>query len=400
MPQPIDLPLAQARRLALVSQQLPRSSFRRGLNGTRDAIEHMGYVQIDTISVVQRSHHHTLWNRVPHYRPRYVDKLVSNRSIFEYWSHAAAYLPMRDFRFCLPRMRALSGGRRLWYERDPKLMREILARIRAEGPLQAKDFESHATTGMWEWGPVKQAIENLFMEGKVLVTRRENFQKLFDLTERVIPPGVDVTEPTSSQYAHHLIERYLNAHGIGRMPEFGYQRPDTGAALKQAVQEKQEAGEILPVQVRGLSGLHYVGVDFERPLSKPLARSLVRILSPFDNLIIQRKRIQQLFDYDYQLECYVPAQKRKHGYFCLPILWQGRLVARMDAKADRPRQCLIVRYLQTEAHVKRIEAFAERLSEELCRFMTFNQCRTIELDAVSPPLLKRMLKKYLDASMG
>ena len=125
----------------------------------------------------------------------------------------------------------------------------------------------------------------------------------------------------------------------------------------------------------------------------------MRILSPFDNLIIQRKRIQQLFDYDYQLECYVPAEKRKHGYFCLPILWQGRLVARMDAKADRPRQCLIVRSLQTESHLKRLEAFAERLTEELCRFMSFNQCRTIDLEAVSPPPLKRMMKKYLDANL-
>ena len=391
------MPLPQARRLALLSQQLPRSTFRRGLNGTRDAVEHMGYIQIDTISVVQRSHHHTLWNRVPHYRPRYIDKLVSDRSIFEYWSHAAAYLPMQDFRFCLPRMQALSGGRRLWYERNPKLMGEILTRISAEGPLQAKDFEAHATTGVWEWGPVKQAIENLFMEGKLLVTRRQNFQKLFDLTERVIPPGIDTSEPTSSEYAHHLIERYLSAHGIGRLPEFGYQRPDTGVALKQAAAEKLEAGDIVAVNIRGVSGLYYATAGFEQVLSKPLARSRVRILSPFDNLIIQRKRIQQLFDYDYQLECYVPAKKRKYGYFCLPILWQGRLVARMDAKADRARQCLIVRSLLTEPHLKQLDAFAQKLSQELCRFMEFNQCRDIELVAVSPAPLKRMLKKNLDA---
>jgi len=119
----VQLNIKQARKLALAAQQLPNSSLARGLRGTEEAIKHLGYVQIDTISVVERAHHHTLWNRVPHYRHHYLDKLIAQREIFEYWSHAAAYLPFEDYRFCLPRMYAIKNGQRHWYKKNAKVMR-------------------------------------------------------------------------------------------------------------------------------------------------------------------------------------------------------------------------------------------------------------------------------------
>lgn len=392
---PAEITLTQARKLALLRQQLPRAEFKRGLAGTRLAIQHLGYVQIDTISVVERAHHHTLWNRVPHYRNHYIDRLIRDGSIFEYWAHAAAYIPMEDYRFCLPRMRAIAGGQRHWYRKNPKLMREILARVRAEGPLQAGDFESHRANsgGMWEWGPVKQAIEYLFMEGKLLVTRRDRFRKIFDLAERIIPPAVDTTMPTEGEYAHYLIERFLNAHGVGRMAEFSYRRPGMGAAVRKALYEKVEAGAVSPLKVRTLPGEYFARRDFERDLGKRLARTRVKILSPFDNLIIQRKRVQQLFSFDFQLECYLPRGKRKDGYFCLPILWSGRLVARMDAKADRKNQALLILQLKAETGLKKLEAFSEQLSRELNHFMKFNQCKTVDLGNISPPKLNVLMRR-------
>ena len=289
----------------------------------------------------------------------------------------------------------MAHGERHWYERNPKLMREILARVRADGPLQAKDFESHAgnSGGMWEWGPVKQSIEQLFMEGELLVTRRDRFQKVFDLAERVLPPDVNTVVPTRKEYAHHLIDRYIQAHGLGRLAEFCYQRKGMGEVVQTVLHEKLEAGDICRVRVDKLNGEYFAHPDFDRCLNKRLARTRLKILSPFDNLVIQRKRVQQLFRFDYQLECYVPEPKRKDGYFCLPILWQGQLVARLDAKADRKNQSLILINLKVEPGLKKLEAFSQQLGRELKDFMIFNQCKSLNLSKLSPPL-SSMLQSF------
>ena len=389
----VILTAPQARKLALLCQHLPVSGLGRGLKGTHKAIRHLGYIQIDTISVVERAHHHTLWNRVPYYRHRYLDKLVEQRAIFEYWSHAAAYLPVEDYRFCLPRMKAIASGQRHWYKKNTKLMNEILERIRCEGPLQAKDFEAHRRYrgGMWEWGPVKQAIEYLFMQGDLLVTRRDNFQKVFDLAENVIPSGINHSYPTKLEYAHFLIERFLSAHGIGHITEFGYLRQGMGQSIKKALDEKLEQGEILAAKIKKRREIFYVLNNYGEILNQRLARSKVRILSPFDNLVIQRKRIKRLFGFDYQIECYVPAAKRVHGYFVLPILWQGRLVARMDAKADRNKQLFMIRNLTIEPELKNLELFSSYFSRQLDAFAQFNQCREITCHSRLPKAIKKII---------
>ena len=395
MSKPDDISIAEARKLALVCQQLPTSAFGRGRRGVQEAIEHLGYVQIDTISVVERSHHLTLWNRVPHYRRNALDRLIKDRLILEYWSHAAAYLPMSDFRYTLPRMHAIANGQRHWYERNPKLMTEILAQVRSEGPLQAKDIEAHRGNagGMWEWGPVKQALEMLFMEGKLLVTRRDSFQKVFDLAERVVPDGTNVSEPTKNEYAHWLIDRHLAAHGLGRHAEFSYLRRGMGPAVKAALAEKIEAGDVVPLRIRRNGAMFYANKGYESLLARRLTRNRVRFLSPFDNLIIQRKRVEQLFDFDYQLECYVPEEKRRYGYFCLPVLWRGRLVARMDAKADRKHRVFRVHSLVTEPVIRDIEEFARQAGTELRRLTAFHDCDRISIGLASPPALRGLLRQ-------
>ncbi len=388
------LSIKQARKLALNSQRLPLSGFSRGLKGTLQAIHHLGYVQIDTISVVERAHHHTLWNRVPHYRHRYLDKLIEQRQIFEYWSHAAAYLPIEDFRFCLPRMHAMKNGQQHWYQKNTKLMNSVIDRVKVDGPLQAKDFEEHQgfTGGMWEWGPIKQAIENLFMQGDLLITRRDNFQKVFDLTERVLPANIITHAPTKNEFAHFLINRYLGAHGIGHITEFGYLRKGMGAAVKQAVNQQVEEKKLLAIKIFRRPEIYYVKPDFELLLNQRLALSKVRLLSPFDNLVIQRKRISRLFDFEYQLECYVPEKKRTHGYFVLPIIWQGDLVARMDAKADRKSGDFIIRNFILEPNVKQADKFRYYLTREIQHFADFNCCPNIKLGSRIKQSVKKLLQ--------
>ena len=393
----LELSIGQARKLAVVSQRLPNSNFPRGLKGTFEAIDHLGYVQIDTISVVERAHHHTLFNRVPHYRRGFLDKLIEQRKIFEYWSHAAAYLPFDDYRYCLPRMHAIKQGQRHWYKKNLKVMKHVMQRITVDGALQAKDFEEHQgfSGGMWEWGPIKQAIEHLFMQGDLLVTKRVSFQKVFDLSERVVPSHINTTTPSKLEYAHFLISRYLAAHGIGHLSEFGYLRKAMATQIKQAINEKIESGEILEIKIKAKNERLFVNPDYERLLDQRIAYSKVKILSPFDNLVIQRKRIQRIFDFDYQLECYLPEVKRKYGYFTLPVLWQGNLVARMDAKADRKNKVFIIRNLKLETKLRKMDEFGYYFSKALTEFSNFNGCENIRINTRLRKSIKSLITQEL-----
>jgi len=378
---PLTLSLQQARKLVLHSQQLPQIT-RKGsaLSATLAVIEHLGYIQIDTISVIERAHHHTLWNRNPRYQSSHLDHLIADRSAFEYWSHAAAYLPMRDYRHSLPRKLAIKSGKQShWYDPEPEIVRHVHDRIRAEGPLMAKDFEHSGKkkqSGDWRAKPAKKALEYLYMQGDLMTVRRHNFHKVYDLTERALPDDIDTTPPTEDEHARFLIQRYLKAHGLAQPQDFCYLRKGVKPAVLEELKQMLHGGELVTVQV-GERSYHALPESLAL-LSKPLARSKLKILSPFDNLVIQRHRMRDLFDFDYQIECYVPAAKRKHGYFVLPILWDGRLVARMDCKADRKSGELQVLSLHREASLRKTDEFCAALAVTLEDFARFNRCETVK----------------------
>ncbi|WP_020558475.1 winged helix-turn-helix domain-containing protein [Thiofilum flexile] len=386
----ITLSPDQARILVLHCQRLPASKPAQALATTLNLIEHLGYVQIDTISVVERAHHHTLWSRNPGYAPEQLDTLLAERQVFEYWAHAAAYLPMRDFRFTLPRKAAIASGELdHWYARDTQLMHEVLERIRQEEPLQARDFEGSNTAkpGDWHSKPAKRALEYLFHQGDLMVTRRQGFQKVFDLSERVLPPEVDTRMPTPQEQAHFLLTRFLEANGLGQVAEAGYLRKQVGPLLQQAAQDMLEEGTLVTVQVEGHSWLTLPRTL--ELLEAPLALSTISILSPFDNLLIQRRRMQALFGFDYQIECYLPAAKRRFGYFSLPVLWKGCFVARIDCKAERRESILKVLQFVPEPHLKAdsesYAAFGQQLEQALTDFMSFNRCQSWVWQAAERP---------------
>ena len=222
---------------------------------------------------------------------------------------------------------------------DERLMKSVLKRIATEGPLMAKDFEhTGKKTGEWKSKPAKRALEYLFMQGDLMAPDRVNFHKVYDLTERVLPEGTDTTLPDPDEHARFLIARYLQANGLGQSAEIAYLLKNTKPLVSATLQEMVSTGEVLQISVGGNS--YYALPASLELLSKSLARSKLKILSPFDNLVIQRKRMQALFDFDYRLECYVPEAKRRYGYFSLPILWDGKLVARMDCKNERRESLL------------------------------------------------------------
>jgi len=370
--------LAKLRRIALNQQGLLKAdSFGRGKAATLRAIEHLGYVQIDTISVVERAHHHVLWSRVSNYQPKFLDQLVRQRKLFEYWFHAASWLPMRDFRFALPRMTKMNGERDWFQSCDRKLINHILKRVREEGPLRARDFEDtrKGKKEWWDWKPAKQALEQLFMQGELMVSGRQGFQKVYDLRERVLPDWVDTRQPTISEYASHLIDTSVRAHGFATLKSICYLRK--GQALRDAVREQLQlridAGFMVIITLKNNS-LAYADAELLETRA-PRSSAIVRILSPFDNAVIQRERGRDLFDFDYQIECYLPQPKRQFGYYCLPVLYRDRFVGRVDCKAHRSEQRLEMKAFHFEHKVD--SGFIDAFDLSLQSFALFNGCNEI-----------------------
>ena len=385
------------RRLCLAAQGLLHERpFGSGLDGTRRAIQHLGYVQIDSISVVARAHHHVLQARVPKFAPAMTNQLLNSKDIFEYWAHAAAFLPMEDFRFSLPYKQAIKAGQVHWYKKpDQKLMQELLARIRSDGPLKSRDLEQSRNkgSGWWDWKPAKKAIEQLYMCGDLMICDREGFQKSNDLTERVLPANVDTTTPDTDELAAYLLDQQLRSSAFVSLKGITYLR--RGAELRNAtkalVNARVDAGELERVRLDNDAVYLCKTGTLDKPL--PRVKDRLLILSPFDNSVIQRERLEALFNFNYQLECYLPEAKRQFGYFSLPLLFRDKFFGRMDCKAHRKTAVLEIKNLHVEPHQFDDNELAKAFSAALRKFAQFQGCESIELRTVNPARLRSVLSE-------
>lgn len=316
-------------------------------------IRHLGALQLDAIQRIARAHHHQLYNRLPRYRESQLGKAEKRREIFEYWSHAAAYLPMEHYRYARVRMNSIREGQRHWFEKNAKLCRHVLDRVRDEGALKASEFVK-AKGGWWQWSDEKKALEQLFHEGELMVSHREGFQKVFDLPERLLPAHIHTDTAGDLDYGRHLVRTFLCCQGLGRLEEIAYLRRHDRPLIEKAVEKMLRSGELLPW------GKELMLAEDERvEAARPPRR--VRLLSPFDPLVLQRKRLKRLFGFDYQLECYLPAHRRRYGYFCLPILYGDGFAGVVDLRADR------------EAGVLRMEALHWRREPGSALKASFNR---------------------------
>jgi uncharacterized protein YcaQ len=394
----------RARLLAVRAQLLDgRAGLPSGKAGVAQAISRLGYVQIDTISVVQRAHNHTLWTRLPDFREESLLELQAmDRKVFEYWAHAASYLPISDYRYYAHRMRHHrhnpSIGTRRWIQKYPGMLERVLDRIRSDGPLAAKDFEAppgRKSTGWWDWKPAKSALEILYWQGDLMIGERRNFQRIYDLTERILPADTETAEPSEAEFARFLVRRALEAYAIASEKEIHeHIRGGSRASIAEALEELIGEGEVVRVSLDGSNR----GADFALATTLERTRRAGRskkiaLLSPFDNLIIQRDRTLRLFDFDYVLECYTPAAKRKYGYYVLPVLWGTNLVARLDPKADRKRKLLEIRSLLFEPGFEAFEAILTPLANKLSALASSNACERVQLGRVRPAKLKRTLNR-------
>lgn len=384
-----DLSPKDARRIAMGAQGLVKpATFGRGKYAVQRVIDTLGYVQIDTISVVDRAHHHVLTTRVPNFAPSMLRRLQqTDRAIFEYWSHAAAYLPMADYRYYTPMMDGFGKTRSV----DRKIARVILDRVRTDGPVQSRDFEAppeHSSGGWWDWKPAKLTLEQLFLSGRLMVSHRDGFQKVFDLPERVLPQHVDTSRPTWDEFAHYFVRKMASSIGIGTEADISYPAATMQRMIKRdppirrdfvrVIREMAEAGELIAVHVDGQR--YYATPDAIAGLPRRLGRRRVQILSPFDNLVINRRRLSALFGFDYQIECYLPASKRQFGYFCLPLLWGDEFVGRLDAKAHRDQAVLEVKSLHFEPGVDAAEPrLRAAMDAALEDFAAANGCTEVDV---------------------
>jgi uncharacterized protein YcaQ len=365
---PDTLSIDQARRLALAAQGLTGPS-RRSPNGPagtaalRGVLRRLSAIQIDSINVVARSHELVLAARGGVHDPAAFERLVyQRRAGFEYWGHAASFLPIEIYRLFLPRMARMASQTRGWWadirNKHAALYEPILDRIRAEGPLAASDFREQ--TGprrgtWWDWAPAKHVLEDLFDRGVLLVHDRVRFERRYDLAERVLPPGLDLTPPTAHEAAVELTVLGARALGVGTaadLADYFRLRPQVA---KPALAEALASGLLQEVVVRGWQKPAYI--EPGTPIPRRADHAPV-LLSPFDSLIWRRERAEHLFGFHYRIEVYVPPAKRQHGYYTMPVLAGGRLVARVDPKHDRKAGVLLLRGLVVEEGVATDEAVA------------------------------------------
>ncbi len=399
----IEISQQAARNLAITQQGLSNKKVGKGLQSTYNAIEQLGYLQIDTISVVARAHHQTMWARLPHYQTSHLAQLQENqedRQIFEYWSHAAAYLPISDYRFCLPRMHAYRTTQKHWHNCDPKIKTYVYDRIKAEGPLMSKDFKpppNHKSGTWWNWKPSKIALEHLFMEGNLMIKNRQGFQKIYDLPERVLPPHINTTIPSTIDYATYLINSNLKAHGLASLKTIAHlKKKELKTIIQKVLLNLVELGVISPLKIANNKETFYIKNSVLTSISsiKKPAPS-IQLLCPFDNAIIHRARVKNLFNFSYKLECYVPKLKRIYGYYNFAILYGNQFIGMLDPKADRKNKQLILQNIHLAENIKLTESLLNSLSKKIINFAAFNGCEAITIVTTFPKKLKTILGKTI-----
>ena len=377
--EPLLLSGAQARKIILYAAGLAeRERFGEGREAVYRLIDHLGFVQLDTNYVVERAHHHVMAARIPGYEPDWLAELVEDGRLFEFFTSDAGFLPMHDFRFSLPVKAAFAAREKALTRMEESLMKQVMDRVEREGPLMVGDFENdriEASSGWWDWRPAKVALERLYLEGKLMITRTRGFHKVYDLPLNLAPEGTDLTAPDAEEYARFVIRRTLGALGIAYVKEMAWRaRLVKDNLVKKELEKMVTEGEVLKVQVEGLIGAPlYMLPDQKTEIELP---GEAFILSPFDILNVFRHRLRDFFGFDYQIECFVPADKRKYGYFSLPVLVGDTFVARMDAKADRKQQLLIVHNFHFE-DVEVSEATIRKIAVALRAFVVFNKCRDV-----------------------
>jgi len=371
---------AEARRIWLHAQRLDmREPFGAGAEATADAVAHLGYVQIDTINVIERCHHHILWTRIPGYRRADLRQAQSvDKSVFEYWTHALSYVPASDIRFFIPTMRAHRREGHKWLKTvRPEDSRKVMRLLR-QGALTIRDIDDDVLTEkehLWaSRKPSKRALQLAFYAGLVTISERNGMLKTYELMQRHFgwdkpPKGASATE-----MAGYLLDRALRAQGLVSLDSICHLDAPSKAKIRRLIEAWVRRRELVPVALEGAGKQEHWAAPATLAEPAEAGNALVHILSPFDPLIIQRKRTALIFDYEHRFEAYVPKEKRLFGYFALPVLVGEEIVAALDLKTDRAnRKLRLQKWNWVGAGARRgaRSGFKTAIEEELHRFEQF-----------------------------
>jgi uncharacterized protein YcaQ len=386
---PISNP--QARRIFLERQGLSRPPHKAlGREGLYGLIHDLGFVQVDSIQVVERAHHQILFSRSQTYRREDLSHLLEkDRSLFEHWTHDASIIPSAFFPYWKHRFRRreakiLENWRKWQGEGFDQAFVETYERIRSGGPILSRDVkaEDHKSGGWWNWHPNKTALEFLWHTGKLSIARRENFQKVYDLSERVIPGEHHAGEVDHDSFVDWACRSALTRLGFATSGEiaafFDIVTPDEAKAWVTA--HRGELEEVLIGTMDGKSRLSFAFMEgLQTLLDAPEPPARIRVLSPFDPLIRDRNRTERLFGFFYRIEVFVPEAKRQYGYYVFPLLEGDRLIGRIDMKADRKAGVLDVKRLWLEPGVRPSAGRLEKLEAELARLARFSGVEQVTL---------------------
>jgi uncharacterized protein len=402
----LTLTAAQARTLHLEAQGLRVPPRRRATReDVASAVRRMALLQLDTIHVVARSPYLVLHARLGDYLPGHLDELVAAGTLFEVWAHEACIAPIED----LPVHRRSSETRRQWFLDRARRMREkegpgmaaLLEHVRRSGPVRSSDFADRrpAKAGWWDWKDEKRWLEAWFALGELMVARRERFQRVYDISARVHPPSAHLVLPTREEASRAMVERAVRALGVTRarwIHDYFRTRPRLGPDdLAPLVAD----GTLLPVSVRGWPDPGFVHRDHaevaHRIAAGELRATRTALLSPFDPVVWDRERALAMFGFDYRLECYVPAPRRRYGYFSLPILRRGALVGRLDAKAHRAEGRFEVKALHLEPGVRPGAALVADLAGALQATARWHGTPRVDVRRTVPGSLRRPLRSLV-----
>jgi uncharacterized protein YcaQ len=408
-------PLSAVRTLALHTQGLTTTNYRESaptLSAITKIVEQLNCVQIDTLNLVQRSHYLVLWSRLGSYNPADFDALIyskEHRLLFEGWQRVASIIPLKDYRYQLPRMERMrqnhSEGFLKWFDQEGHaLMDIVLERVRTEGALRAADFEYHGPRrgSWWDWKPAKTALEYLFAFGDMMITNRINFQRIYDLTERVLPAWVDTTAPTMEQRDRYWLEQAALTLGICQPNQLiGYnyfQRGPVRPILEALITESV----LVSVEARLVDGkpqsylIHRDNLELlQKAADESIKAKRTTFLSPFDNVFWAPGRDEQLWGFRQRLEAYTPGPQRVWGYFCLPILHHDKLVGRFDPKLERKTGILRIKAIYLEDGVDPDEELVSGVAIAMRDFMEFHKAKELVIEKSQPEKFRIKLLKVL-----
>jgi uncharacterized protein len=372
----VSLTKAQGRHIWLRAQRLDTPApFGAGPEATAAAVEHLGYVQIDTINVIERCHHHILWSRIPAYRRVDLRQAQSvDKSIFEYWTHALSYVPAKDFRFFIPDMKLHRREGHKWFASvKPADLRKVLQLIRKEGALTIRDIDDDVLVDkehLWaSRKPSKRALQLAFYSGIVTISERNGMLKTYELMQRHFGWDKPPKSAAIKEVSNYLLDRALRAQGLVSLDSICHLDAPGKPGVRRLIEARVRRKELIPVALEGAGKQEHWARPETLEAGSP-AWEMVHILSPFDPLIIQRKRTELFFGYGHRFEAYVPKEKRLFGYFALPVLVGDDIVAAIDLKTDRKRRELLVQKWNWIGKRPRKD-LKRRIEQELHRFERF-----------------------------